>query len=332
MNYTDDKGKNPEKFNILNYLPNIGIDNVKEEIFEGLRANPKYISPKFFYDGEGSELFEEITHLEEYYPTRTEKGIISSELFNLDIDFRNLNIVELGSGDASKISLLLEQLPNYVLETINYFPIDISQPAIEKSSIELSKKFSLNSITGVVVDFFYQMDLIPKTGKRLFCFFGSTIGNFNKEQAMSFIKLLGKSMQKDDMLLLGMDLVKDISVLEAAYNDKKGVTAKFNKNILTVVNNLTRTDFNEADFEHYAFFNKNYNRIEMHLKALVDVEVKSKIGSETFSIKKGEIIHTENSYKFTDSDIDTIAIWADINIIKVLKDENNWFSLSYFVK
>ena len=321
-----------EKFNVLNFLPNLGLDNVKEEIFIGLRSNLKYISPKFFYDGEGSNFFEKITHLEEYYPTKTEKSIISSELYKLDIDFRNLNIVELGSGDASKISLLLGQLPNYVLETINYFPVDISQSAIEKSSTELLEKFSLNSITGVVVDFFHQMNLIPKTGKRLFCFFGSTIGNFDTEQAMNFMTFLGESMQKGDMLLLGMDLVKDIAVLEAAYNDKKGVTAKFNKNILTVVNNITGTDFNENDFEHYSYFNSEYNRIEMHLRALKDVEICCNGASEIFNFKKGELIHTENSCKFTDADIDTIAMWAGIKKVRVLKDKNNWFSLTYFVK
>ena len=315
---------------LINYLPNIGIDNVKQEIFDGLKSTPKYISPKFFYDGKGSELFEQITKLEEYYPTRTEKSIISNKVSELGIDFKNLDIVELGSGDSSKISLLLEQIPQDLIPTINYFPVDISKSAIEKSSNDLKAKFQLKSITGVVVDFFHQMHLIPKTGRRLFCFFGSTIGNFSRKQAEDFMIALGKSMQKGDMLLIGMDLVKNVDVLEAAYNDKKGITALFNTNILNVVNNLSGTNFTENNFEHYSFFNTKESRIEMHLRALKDVEVK--LDSEIIKIYKGELIHSENSHKFTLDDINTIAKWSKLNIVRSLTDDNNWFSLNYFVK
>ena len=214
MNYNQTNTVAENNIELLNYLPNIGIGNVKEEIFEGLKAEQKYISPKFFYDGLGSELFEQITHLDEYYPTRTEQSIISSIVKELDIDFENLNIVELGSGDASKISLLLEQISIDKLKTINYFPVDISQSAIEKSAGELHRRFPLKNITGVVVDFFHQLNLIPKQGKRLFCFFGSTIGNFKSNEAKEFIKNLSHNMQAGDSLLLGMDMVKDITVLE----------------------------------------------------------------------------------------------------------------------
>ena len=315
---------------LINYLPNIGIDNVKQEIFDGLKSTPKYISPKFFYDGKGSELFEQITKLEEYYPTRTEKNIISNKVYELGINFENLDIVELGSGDSSKISLLLEQIPQKLIHTINYFPVDISKSAIEKSSNDLKTKFQLKSITGVVVDFFHQMHLIPKTSRRLFCFFGSTIGNFSRKQAEDFMNALGKSMQKEDMLLIGMDLVKNIDVLEAAYNDKKGITALFNTNILNVVNNLSGTNFIENNFEHYSFFNTKESRVEMHLRALKDVDIE--LDSEIIKINKGELIHTENSQKFTLSDIDTIAGWANMSRNKTLTDYNNWFSLNYFVK
>lgn len=332
MNYTKENKHTDTDIELINYLPNIGIGNVKEEIFAGLKAKTKYISPKFFYDGKGSELFEQITHLEEYYPTRTEKKIISSITENLAIDFKNLNIVELGSGDASKISLLLRQIPESELKTINYFPVDISQSAIEKSVKELLEQFPLNNITGIVVDFFHQLKLIPKKGKRLFCFFGSTIGNFDSDQAEEFMNLLGNAMQKGDSLLLGMDMVKDVSVLENAYNDKKEVTAEFNKNILSVVNNLTDTNFNPSDFEHYSFFNKNKSRIEMHLRALKDIELSINSRTEKIKIAKSETIHTENSYKFNKTDIETMGRWAGIETTKILTDDNNWFSLVYYKK
>ena len=332
MNYTKESKHTYTNIELINYLPNIGIGNVKEEIFTGLKAETKYISSKFFYDGKGSELFEQITHLDEYYPTRTEKKIISSITEKLAIDFKNLNIVELGSGDASKIGLLLRKIPENVLKTINYFPVDISQSAIEKSVKDLLDEFPLNNITGIVIDFFHQLKLIPNKGRRLFCFFGSTIGNFTPKQAEEFMHLLGNAMQTGDSLLLGMDMIKDLHVLEAAYNDKKGITAQFNKNILSVVNNLSDTDFNASNFEHYAFFNTKKSRIEMHLKALKNLEIA--LGSENKKIhmEQGETIHTENSHKFNTADIETMGTWAGIEIKKILTDDHNWFSLVYYKK
>lgn len=323
---------NKKKITLLNYLPNIGIDNVKEEIITCLQAEQKYILPKFFYDGIGSELFEKITHLEEYYLTRTEKSILASFVKDLDINFENLNIVELGSGDPSKISLLLQQIPRNILQTINYFPVDISRSTIEKSISLLDNQFSLNKITGVVVDFVHQLNLIPKQGKRLFCFFGSTIGNFNKQEIKNFILHLSNEMQNGDELLLGLDMLKDITVLKNAYNDKLGVTAKFNKNILSVVNNLTGANFNPDNFEHNAYFNTNKNRIEMHLKALKNLKVKFASNSKEILINKDETIHTENSHKFTEKDIKKIADIGNFRISKSFTDKRKWFKIIYFRK
>ncbi len=330
MNYTHKKKVDKQNIELINYLPNIGISSVVKEITEGLNTTPKTISPKFFYDGKGSDLFEQITHLKEYYPTRTEKKIISSLGEKLDVSFENLNVIELGSGDSSKISLLFNQISADELKTVTYFPVDISQSAIEKSASELIQQFTLKNITGIIVDFFHQLKLIPKPGRRLFCFFGSTIGNFDTSQARDFMKQLGSTMQRGDSLLLGMDMVKDISVLESAYNDKKGITAEFNKNILNVVNNLIDSDFSTSDFKHYAFFNGKKNRIEMHLKALKDVEVN--LGSEKIHISKGETIHTENSCKFNLDDIEKFGMWAGLKTAQVFNDPNKWFSLVYYRK
>ena len=332
MNYTQRNNINKDNLELINYLPNIGISNVREEILEGLRAETKYISSTFFYEGQGSDLFEKITHLKEYYPTRTEKTIISNIGENLDLNFEELIIVELGSGDSSKISLLFKQIPVEELKTVTYFPVDISQSAIEKSASELIQQFSLKNITGIVVDFFHQLKLIPKPGRRLFCFFGSTIGNFNLNQAKEFITKLGNTMLQGDSLLLGMDMVKDISVLEKAYNDAEEVTANFNKNILNVVNNLTDSEFNVSDFEHWAFFNTEKSRIEMHLRAVNDVEVSVNSGTEKINFQKGETIHTENSHKFLTADINRLASFANLEIKNVLTDENRWFSLVYLQK
>lgn len=332
MNYIHNETYVEGKIEILNFLPKLGISNAKKEIIDGLQSYPKYISSKFFYDEQGSELFEKITLLDEYYPTRTEKKIISSVSSNLDIDFENLNIVELGSGDSTKISLLLNQIDSKTLETINYFPVDISQSAIKKSAKELSNKFELNSITGIVADFVHQLHLIPKNGKRLFCFFGSTIGNFDSAQINEFVSLLSDAMQVGDYLLIGMDMHKDIGVIEPAYNDSEGVTALFNKNILNVVNKLINSDFNTSDFDHYAYYNTSKNRIEMHLKAKNDVEVMIDSSGNKIFISKGETIHTENSHKFTSDDILNFANQEKLNIQRILTDENKWFSLVHYCK
>ncbi len=331
MNFVK-KTVSPEgKIELHDYLPAMGIGPVRQEILNGLLATPKRIASKFFYDAAGSELFEEITRLEEYYPTRTEKSILAAMAGNLEVDFKGLNLIELGSGDASKISLLLRQIPGPLLKTVHYFPMDISRPAIEKSGRELLQKFELKQITGVVADFYHQMHVIPKVKNRLFCFFGSTIGNFTESLARDFMFRLGNTLQKGDGLLLGVDMVKDAGVLERAYNDEKGVTARFNKNILRVVNRLINTDFDPEVFEHVAFFNKTKNRIEMHLRAMTDMEI-SLERDRKIVIRMGETIHTENSQKFTPSDIKKLARWASLDTVRLFSDEKNWFTLAYLVK
>lgn len=332
VNYTKEETLTKGGIKLVNYLPDIGIKKVKEEIFNGLRAFPKYISPKFFYDERGSELFEAITKLDEYYPTRTEKKILSTIGKEVNLDFSELSIIELGSGDSSKIRLLLRQIPENKLSTIKYYPVDISQSAIERASEKLADEFPMISINGIVADFIHQLNMIPKTGKRLFCFFGSTIGNLNTTEIKEFMKLLGTEMQARDSLLLGIDMVKDSAVLEKAYNDDQQITADFNKNILNVINNLAETNFEPGDFEHLAFYNEENKRIEMHLKARKDIVITFNSGADKIHIKKGETIHTENSHKFNKDIIKTMGFWAGLDTEKIFTDNNQWFSLVHYKK
>jgi len=332
MNFTKELIIENTNGNLENHLPKLGIEKVESEIFTGLKAIPKYISPKYFYDEMGSELFEEITELDEYYPTKTEKGILVTIASKLNLDYSNLSLIELGSGDASKIRLLINQIPKEKLSSIKYYPIDISQSAIEKSSKILASEFSSISIRGIVADFIHQKSWVPKSNNRLFCFFGSTIGNMTISETKEFLKLLGSEMGKGDSLLLGMDMVKDLNVLVKAYNDEKNITAQFNKNILNVVNKLVGLNFNADEFEHLAFYNKDKERIEMHLKAKKDMIIKTKNLSDKIFIRKGETIHTENSHKFTKESIEKFGFWAKLKVEKVLTDKNNWFSLIHFRK
>ena len=332
MNYINETITEELNISIENHLPKIGIDNVEDEILKGLKSYPKYISPKFFYDKTGSELFEEITKLDEYYPTRTEKSILTTLVGNLNLDFHNMSIIELGSGDASKIRLFMNHIPEENLSTIKYYPIDISQSAIEKSSEILAEEFPTITINGIVADFIHQKNWVPESNNRLFCFFGSTIGNMNIDEIKFFLELLGSEMETGDSLILGMDMIKDLDVLVKAYNDCMGVTEEFNKNILNVVNNLVGANFKPSEFEHLAFFNREEERIEMHLTATRDMAITFSSSAEEIHLKKGETIHTENSHKFNNQSIINFGLWAGLKIENILGDNKKWFSLVHYKK
>ncbi|MBR8535793.1 L-histidine N(alpha)-methyltransferase [Carboxylicivirga sediminis] len=332
MNYLDETIIKIGELEIVNYLHKKGIDTARQEIIEGLTTSPKYISPKYFYDQAGSELFEAITKLDEYYPTRCEMEILSTLVNQLDISLYDLDIIELGSGDSSKIKTLIGPIPPHILSTINYYPVDISQSAITKSIEDIIQLHNFNSITGIVTDFLHSFDYMPRRRHRLFCFLGSTIGNLSTVEAKDFMQKIGEVMDGGDALLLGADMVKDITVLERAYNDDKGVTAAFNKNILKVVNRHVDASFEISDFEHWAFYNKDEQRIEMHLKAQKDINVQLRAANQVIRLKKGETIHSENSHKFTVNQLEALGHNGGMQIKKVFSDDKGWFSLAYYIK
>ncbi len=317
---------------IQNFMPEIGERSVQERILTCLRAEPKALPSVFFYDQKGSELFEQITKLEEYYLPDVEIPLLSSTAKKVNSELKECNLVELGSGDCSKISVFLDAVPKDIRETIIYYPVDVSKDAMEKSGHILQNKFPEIGIHGINSDFIEGMDKIPGDKNRFFCFFGSTIGNLTPARTNEFMERLGNVMDKNDRLLLGVDMVKDINVLERAYNDNLGITAEFNKNILRVANDHIGTDFDPDDFEHVAFFNKELSRIEMHLKVKRDLVVKSDLFEERFIFKKGETIHTENSQKYTVQHIYDMANTAGLFVSDIFSDEKNWFSLAEMVK
>jgi|APSaa5957512622_1039677.scaffolds.fasta_scaffold13983_1 L-histidine N-alpha-methyltransferase len=332
MNFSEEKTITSNTITISNFLPQIGLEDIRKEILTGLQADQKYISSKFFYDEKGSSLFEEITKLEEYYPTRTEKSILKNIDSSVFKEYSNKSIIELGSGDCSKISLFLSRIAEAKLENITYYPVDVSQSAIEESVKCLLKQYPMLKVNGLVADFMHQLDFLPEGGERIFCFFGSTLGNFTREQSIQFLQSLYNFMRVGDELFLGLDMVKDIHILEAAYNDNKEVTAAFNLNILNAVNQLIESDINIDDFEHIAFYNKDKERIEMHLKALNDMEIKSPFSDQTIGLKKEEMIHTENSHKFSKTYINHLAEKTELEVSNIFTDEKGWFSLVHLLK
>lgn len=320
------------KIKITNYFSEIEKKTIRNEILNGLRNTHKQISAKYFYDKKGSRLFEAITHLDEYYQTRSEKEILANIAAKMNFSFEDFDIIELGSGDHSKITLLFNQLPDKELNSLRYLPVDISLSAVEKSCQNLHELFPDLSINGFIADFMTQLSVLPKERKRLFCFFGGTIGNFNKLQALNFIRNISQNMRAGDMFLLGFDRIKDIQIIENAYNDSKGITADFNKNILNSVNTLAGLNFNPDDFEHLSFYNTSENRIEMHLKTRKNLEITSRFDDFRIFLSKGETIHTENSHKFSNQMIEAMAKAAGLKTQAILSDEKNYFGMACMVK
>ncbi len=321
----------PGTYTINDYLEKESIEEVRKLIWDGLRSQPKYIHSRFFYDDRGSELFEDITRLPEYYQPGLEMSILRKEAKKIVANNNTINIIELGSGDCSKISVLFDTLTPQQLKNTRYIPVDVSRSAIEKSADILQEKYNGIRIHGILTDFLKHLHLPPSKTTNLVCFFGSTLGNFEKTTARQLLLKVADQMNSGDELLLGLDMVKDRKIMENAYNDQAGVTAAFNKNILNAVNPIIETNFNPDDFEHLAFFNEAHNRIEMHLKALKPVEVISGEG-KTLKIEKDEMIHTENSHKFTKEGIMELAALTGFSVKDIYTDSNKWFSVVDFIK
>lgn len=332
MNYVNEDILTLNRISITNLLPEIGPQEVVNEIVSGLRSRPKQISSKFFYNKKGSILFEEITRLKEYYPTRTEKAILKQIAPDLVKRYAGYEIVELGPGDHSKISILLKAAADQDLNKIRYLPLDISQPALQNSAKELVSIFPKLYVEGYAVDFFSQFESIKRERPVLICFFGSTIGNFEWQDSLKLLRNISQQMKKGDALLLGMDMVKPEPILYMAYNDARGVTREFNLNILNSVNDLIQSDFNTNDFDHLAFFNQEKSRIEMHLVAKRDLLVQSPYFEEALRLEGGEAIHTENSHKYNQGHLREITDATGLQLIHTHTDPQDWFALTEFQK
>jgi L-histidine Nalpha-methyltransferase len=302
-----------------------------QEVCAGLNQIPKTLPCKYFYDKKGSELFEQICDLEEYYVTRTEMALLDKVKYQLaELIGKHAAIIEPGAGAGLKIQKLLQVMKSPEL----YVPMDISKQFLKYSAEKIREKFSNIRITEIQADFTQQL-LWPEgvesaSGKHVVFFPGSTIGNFSPNEAVAFIQRLGSLINQNGALILGVDLIKDAEVLEAAYDDKKGITAAFNKNILQRLNCELNANFELGDFEHVAKFNPTKSRIEMHLKSNVEQTVT--IGSQTFTFEEGETIHTENSYKYSMDQIKTLAELAGYELVNAWQDELKYFSICYLVK
>jgi L-histidine Nalpha-methyltransferase len=315
------------------------ISEFAQDVREGLQSSKKKLKPIYLYDEIGSLLFEKICLQQEYYLTRTERIILRDFSPNI-VKMQNNNrisILELGSGSSDKTRILLEyflskQKPLY------YFPIDVSHSilygTIHKLSTDLPhlyiKGISSDYIEGIlkVSDFIKSNENVPN--KKLILFLGSSIGNFEPDEAINFLRIIKNTVNVQDTLLIGFDLQKNTKTIEAAYNDRAGITAKFNLNLLSRINTELGGEFNVRDFEHLAFYNEKKSRMEMHLLSKSDQQINIRSLNETFSFKQNETIHTENSYKYTLRQISDLANESGFKVEKNFVDKKKWYDLALF--
>jgi len=295
----------------------------REDVLEGLARPQKALPPKYFYDAQGSILFERICRLREYYPTRIELALTRKSLDQITrFAGKRCALLEYGSGEGIKTRLLIAALRPSV-----YVPVDISPEALSAAVVRLAGEFPWLRIAPVTADFSRPV-AIPHFGgraRRVVYFPGSTIGNLTPEEAHAFLKMTRGQVGRAGAMIVGVDLKKDANILHAAYNDAKGVTAAFNLNLLARINRELGGDFDLRRFAHYAFYDPREGRIEMHLVAREAHAVN--IGDYRFFFSRGESIHTENSYKYAVEEFEALAERAGFKPAKLWTDARRWFGV-----
>jgi len=299
-----------------------------DEVLAGLSKTPRHLPYKFFYDEEGAQLFRQICDLPEYYITRTEIEILRLHGAEMaEALGRQIELIGLGTGAGTKTRILLEELRDPLV----YVPIDISREQLEKSSERFRKMFPKLQILPVAADYLepFELPLPRQVSSRSVVYFpGSTIGNFEPDHATEFLSRLVDLVGEGSGLLIGVDLQKDRHVIEAAYNDSAGVTAKFNKNLLARINRELGSDFDLGRWQHYAIYNPAEGRVEIYLISETDQTVR--IVDRAFQFRAGEKILTEYSYKHTIGGFITLARQAGFEFQQVWTDDQRWFGVFYF--
>ena len=310
-------------------LPAAAETPLGAEVYRGLTSTPKTLSPWLFYDQRGSELFEAITDLPEYYLTRTERAIFAEhgDAMLAAAGARELAVIELGAGTAAKTGVLLEAATRHCA-CVTYFPIDISATALNEAKRNIGACAPQVSVEACVADYTEDMSAVPATkARRLVLYIGSSIGNFEPTEAGRLLRNLRRRLAPGDLLLLGVDHRKERSVLLCAYNDAAGVTAEFNRNALWRVNRELGGGFRPGLFRHRAMWNERESRIEMHLESLITQTVPIRDLGLSVDFRRGESIHTENSYKFTPETAGRMLERGGFTVRQSWTDEKRWFGV-----
>jgi L-histidine Nalpha-methyltransferase len=304
-------------------LPAIAAD-----VARGLQSGPKSLPPWLFYDARGSELFEEITRLPEYYLTRTETSILERNADEIcQLAGSNVTVVELGAGTATKTRIILRQLLRRQLR-VSYVPVDVSYAALQAADEQIGGELPQVLLHPLVADYTTEsVDLSGMPGRKLLLYLGSSIGNFERQAAIALLRRARRGLSKGDSLLLGADRLKPETILIPAYDDARGVTADFNKNILGRINRELGGHFELDRFRHLAIWNTEASRIEIYLESACEQSVRIDALRMTVRFGQGERIHTENSYKYTDDAVLRLLAEAGFTLERSFSDEQGWFGL-----
>ncbi|HET7399922.1 MAG TPA: L-histidine N(alpha)-methyltransferase [Intrasporangium sp.] len=300
---------------------------MRSDVRQGLTRQPKQLPPKYFYDARGSALFEDITRLPEYYPTRVERAILESSAAQIAALCGADTLVELGSGSSEKTRLLLDALAAAGLLR-RYVPVDVSASALETAMAELARGYPGLELHGIVADFEAHLEQLPSGGRRMVVFLGSTIGNLEPAARAEFLAMVRQGLGPGDSLLLGTDLVKDPRRLVAAYDDAAGVTAEFNRNVLLVLNRALGADFAPDDFDHVARWNAEVEQVEMWLRARRAMQVEVADLGLRVAFDAGEAMRTETSAKFRPEGVRAELAAAGLELVRSWTDEAGDFALS----
>lgn len=301
--------------------------NLADDVRRGLSNKPKELPCKYFYDARGAQLFEQICELPEYYLTRTERALLDRIAGDVVASFHPTTLVEFGSGNSRKTRILLDAMARAGLLDL-YVPIDLSEELLRKAAYALGDDYPGLRVHGVIEDFEEPVESIPEEGPRLMAFLGNSIGNLPPGGPARFLRNVARLLGPEDRLLLGTDLVKDIGVLERAYNDAARVTAAFNLNVLSVINQNLNANFDLNRFEHLAFYNVERSWIEMHLVAREAHQVWISSIDLMVDFAEGESIHTEISAKYTRPMIERMFAEAGLRLLRWDSDPDHLFALS----
>jgi L-histidine N-alpha-methyltransferase len=300
---------------------------LRADVLRGLTAQPKELPPKWFYDDRGCELFDAITRLPEYYPTETERSILRGHATEIARASGADTLVELGSGTSDKTRTLLDAMAERG-QLARFVPFEVNEATLRTAADQIAATYTGVDVHAVVGDFEHHLGELPAVGRRMVAFLGSTIGNFAPAERKEFFADLTSTMQSGDSLLLGTDLVKDVDRLERAYDDSRGVTADFNKNVLHVVNRELEADFDVEGFEHVAFFDRSEEWIEMRLRSTRDQHVRVAALDLDVAFASGEEMRTEISAKFRREGVEAELASAGLRLDRWMTDDNDDFALS----
>jgi L-histidine Nalpha-methyltransferase len=297
---------------------------LRQDVMEGLTGEPKTLPPKWFYDERGSALFEDITRLPEYYPTRSERAILAERAAEIATATRADTLLELGAGSGEKTRILLDALSGTLSD---YVPVDVSGDFLVAAADQIARDHPALTVRAVVADYEQHLDLLPTGGRRLIAFLGGTIGNMLPAQRLGFLRELRETMGPGDRLLFGADLVKEERRLVRAYDDSLGVTAEFNRNVLHVINNRLGGDFVPDAYEHVAVWDPRNEWVEMRLRSASDQTVRIEALDLTVRFAEGEEMRTEISSKFREERLRAELGAAALTLDRYWTDEAGDFSL-----